>query len=600
MYKRSFLLLVSSICLPFGYVLRSESVLTILYTGSDNGIIRSCQCPSNPWGGYAKKAWLINELCVVAGVDNTLKLHTGDIFAVSRDEKSDYLMHKLICQENYDFVAVGDMEIDCSLIWLPSVGYPGDIPWLCSANAKRILPQKIGKKIPSWFVFQRGGYHVGIVTCFSQNTKKRFVSATDEEKENYFRESVGDFILKKAAKLDLVIVLSHQGFENDKLLAKTIEGIDLIVSGHCQSLINPPEMVNGTAIVQAGKNGENLGCLLLTKKEEKYFNYNYLKVKAENNSQHSIVDHGGCFSPAFVTTPRWKIAHEIIPLNYFVDEDENIAKEIIKYENKNDLDYFSMLNPDNTISVKEGSRLSFDIPFSFIKIKRGGRKEIQVKINNIGVEVLKIKKIRSKNRCLTVVEWPKEIAPGMYAFLRFELEADRIDKFFRTEFSVTSNDSLFPVVKGVIKGIATGDIFDGLAPRILWNDLFSSLTNSSCEMAPFYPLLVEDNVQKPPLLKSRRILVEYFHSPGCEECQIVDENVIPRCEDLFGDLILIEKKDITKAKNFDRFICLSKKLKVKPKSTLSIFVDEEVPFLGIKNITNNLFDVIRAKIAKEK
>lgn len=66
----------------------------------------------------------------------------------------------------------------------------------------------------------------------------------------------------------LVICLSHSGTDNagggeDAALAKAVDGIDVIVSGHTHSTLTEPLVVEDTFIVSAGEYGRNLGVLTL-------------------------------------------------------------------------------------------------------------------------------------------------------------------------------------------------------------------------------------------------------------------------------------------------------------------------------------------------
>ncbi len=58
---------------------------------------------------------------------------------------------------------------------------------------------------------------------------------------------------------DVKILLSHNGFEADSLLALAVPGIDLIVGGHSHTALAHPVKVGGTWIVQAGDKGRYLG-----------------------------------------------------------------------------------------------------------------------------------------------------------------------------------------------------------------------------------------------------------------------------------------------------------------------------------------------------
>jgi len=72
---------------------------------------------------------------------------------------------------------------------------------------------------------------------------------------------VNDIVAEIDAPTDLIIVLSHLGYDNDIELAGQINNVDLIVGGHSHRRIQFPELVNGVLIVQAGSYAQNLGRL---------------------------------------------------------------------------------------------------------------------------------------------------------------------------------------------------------------------------------------------------------------------------------------------------------------------------------------------------
>lgn len=71
---------------------------------------------------------------------------------------------------------------------------------------------------------------------------------------------------------DFVICLSHSGTEKgrgeDYKLAKKVDGIDVIISGHTHSTLEEPIEVNDTLIVSCGPYTQNLGKLVLSKGRE--------------------------------------------------------------------------------------------------------------------------------------------------------------------------------------------------------------------------------------------------------------------------------------------------------------------------------------------
>jgi len=63
---------------------------------------------------------------------------------------------------------------------------------------------------------------------------------------------------------ELIVVLSHLGLGGDKALAKSVEGIAVIVGGHSHNRMLQAEQIGTTLIVQAGAHGSDLGRLELT------------------------------------------------------------------------------------------------------------------------------------------------------------------------------------------------------------------------------------------------------------------------------------------------------------------------------------------------
>ena len=74
-------------------------------------------------------------------------------------------------------------------------------------------------------------------------------------------------------RADIIIVLSHCGFQADKELASKVPGIDVIVGGHSHTKILQPELVGQTIIVQAWEHAKALGVLNLRVKDGKVIGF---------------------------------------------------------------------------------------------------------------------------------------------------------------------------------------------------------------------------------------------------------------------------------------------------------------------------------------
>jgi S-sulfosulfanyl-L-cysteine sulfohydrolase len=60
----------------------------------------------------------------------------------------------------------------------------------------------------------------------------------------------------RAAGAELVVLLSHNGFDVDKKMAGIVSGIDVILSGHTHDALPEPVLVGQTVIVASGSNGK--------------------------------------------------------------------------------------------------------------------------------------------------------------------------------------------------------------------------------------------------------------------------------------------------------------------------------------------------------
>ena len=63
-----------------------------------------------------------------------------------------------------------------------------------------------------------------------------------------------DEVRQKGA--DLVVCLSHNGFDVDKQMASRVQGLDVILSGHTHDALPEPYVVGKTVIVASGSNGK--------------------------------------------------------------------------------------------------------------------------------------------------------------------------------------------------------------------------------------------------------------------------------------------------------------------------------------------------------
>ncbi|NLA38066.1 MAG: bifunctional metallophosphatase/5'-nucleotidase [Methanomicrobiales archaeon] len=70
--------------------------------------------------------------------------------------------------------------------------------------------------------------------------------------------------LRDEEGVDLIVVVSHLGFPQEVKLAREVDGIDVLLSGHTHNRLFEPAIINGTILIQSGCHGSFIGRLDLT------------------------------------------------------------------------------------------------------------------------------------------------------------------------------------------------------------------------------------------------------------------------------------------------------------------------------------------------
>lgn len=79
----------------------------------------------------------------------------------------------------------------------------------------------------------------------------------------------------RAEGVDLVVLLSHNGFDVDRKLAGRVKGIDVILTGHTHDALPEPVIVGSTLLVAAGSHGKFLARLDLDVSGKRIVNYTF-------------------------------------------------------------------------------------------------------------------------------------------------------------------------------------------------------------------------------------------------------------------------------------------------------------------------------------
>lgn len=232
--------------------LKSANKLTILHTNDQHSRIEpfDASYTKNPnQGGFARRANLIQQ--IRNQESNVLLLDSGDIFQGTPyfNFFGGELEFKLMSMMKYDASTMGNHDFDNGLEGFLKVLPNAKFPFICSNyDFKNTILD--GKTSP-YKIFDKNGIKVGIFGVGIQLdglVGKKQYAETVYSNPIEIAQHYSNF-LKKEQKCDLVICLSHIGYDykdepnkiSDKILAANTENIDIILGGHTHTFLPEPQ-----------------------------------------------------------------------------------------------------------------------------------------------------------------------------------------------------------------------------------------------------------------------------------------------------------------------------------------------------------------------
>ncbi len=239
----------------------SSRKLTILHTNDQHSRIEpfDASYTKNPnQGGFARRAALVQK--IRKEEKNVLLLDSGDTFQGTPyfNFFGGELEFKLMSMMGYDASTMGNHDFDNGLEGFKKVLHNAKFPFLC-ANYDFKNTMLEGLTQP-YKVFDKNGIRVGIFGVGIQLAglvgKKQY-GETEYLDPVEISQHYAD-LLREEKKCDLVICLSHLGYDydkefnkiSDKHLAAKTEGIDVILGGHTHTFLPEPQVFQN----KAGKN----------------------------------------------------------------------------------------------------------------------------------------------------------------------------------------------------------------------------------------------------------------------------------------------------------------------------------------------------------
>jgi 2',3'-cyclic-nucleotide 2'-phosphodiesterase (5'-nucleotidase family) len=247
----------------------AAETLTILHLNDFHGrlfpYLDKAISPDKPVGGAAYVAAMINAERIKNPKRNIL-LSAGDMFQGTPD--SNLFQGRPVLEFmnaiRFDAMTLGNHEFDWGRAVLDSIIADARFPVLCANIGKPDGGSMAGTR--PYVMLKRKGIRIAVIglmtpeICHMVNAKfmkDLKIQEPEEVLPGLIREVKG-----KGA--DLVVLLTHLGFDSDRRIASSVEGIDIIIGGHSHTAVTRTVTAGRTVIAQAGYNGTHLGVLDLS------------------------------------------------------------------------------------------------------------------------------------------------------------------------------------------------------------------------------------------------------------------------------------------------------------------------------------------------
>ncbi|WP_159882037.1 bifunctional metallophosphatase/5'-nucleotidase [Paenibacillus puerhi] len=277
--------------------------LTILYTNdfhAQDKPVRATWVEGSPMmGGAAYLASYVKK--IRASEENVILLDAGDILTgppISTLTEGEAPVDLFSCI-GYDAVAIGNHEFDHGWQKTKQLLYQARFPFL-SANIFYKNTNILFAK--PYEILEAGDVKVGVIGIHGKKAGYETISL-DQITELEFRsqESVlQEYVNLLKPHVDLIVVLAHQGipaeqgtedrevvverdFEEDVHIINQVEGIDVLIAGHCHKSIEQPYVAKKTGTLLISTRG--LGTVV-----------GYLNLKIDMDAR-AIVDYNAHLEP---------------------------------------------------------------------------------------------------------------------------------------------------------------------------------------------------------------------------------------------------------------------------------------------------------------
>lgn len=245
-------------------------------------------------GGLYKKATYLDEYRKTQKA--VVIVDSGDLFnedeeipesvKQSAELKAD-LIARIYNKIGIDAVGIGDLDLVLGIDFLKELEKKHNFPFVCA----NLVDDKGAPIFKRYVVKNVGGKNVGIFGLMGDTADLagRVSEITDGAATVQDALEAAEAVVKElTGKVDYVIALTHQGTNRDWVVARRVEGINLVVGGHDKQKTADPHNPEATMIVKSGEKGQYLGLLELALDDTKSFKHNLLPFGEEISDDASV------------------------------------------------------------------------------------------------------------------------------------------------------------------------------------------------------------------------------------------------------------------------------------------------------------------------
>lgn len=192
-------------------------------------------------GGVIERAAFVDSVRNVYGADRVLLLHAGDFSQGSPyfTELGGVLEMDTINDFAYDCITLGNHEFDNDIEALTGrIRMLDGIPVVC-ANLD-LSAFELGEYVKPYAIVRRAGLKIGIIgleSDISTNVSKTVASRIQQLDNVEVTNRWADY-LHETERCDLIILLSHAGYDVDQEIVPETRWVDLVIGGHTHTFVD--------------------------------------------------------------------------------------------------------------------------------------------------------------------------------------------------------------------------------------------------------------------------------------------------------------------------------------------------------------------------